>query len=90
MPFDRLRSILGESPLAQPLKDHSGGASPKLRLKPSMTPRPLPFKQNFRGSHDSNVILMHRLELEERRPPRRHGANSRKVRPSTLQKLVNK
>ena len=90
MPFDRLGSILREPPSTLPLKDQSGGASPKLRLRPSVTPKPTPFEQNLRGSHDSNVILMPRLEREERRPPRRHGADSRKVRPSTLQKLVEK
>ena len=72
MPYDRLRSILGESPSTQPLKDHSGGASPKLRLKPSMTPRPAPFEKNLRGSHDSNAISMPKIELDVRRPPRRH------------------
>ena len=33
---------------------------------------------------------MPRLELEERRPSRRHGAYSKKVRLSALQKLVKK
>ena len=55
-----------------------------------MTPRPAPFEQNLRGSHDSNVISMPRLEPEERRPPRRHGMDNRKVMPSALQKLVEK
>ena len=90
MPCDKLRSILREPPSMQPFKDHSGGTSPKLRLILPMTPRPAPFEQNLRGSHDSNVIPMPRLESEERRPLGRHGADSRKVMPSTLQKLVNK
>ena len=89
-PFNKLKSILGEPPSMQPLKDPTGGTSPKLRLRLPMTPRPAPFEQNLRGSHDSNAILMPRLEPEEKRPPRRHGVDSRKVRPSALQKLVKK
>ena len=70
MPFDKLRSILGEPPSMQPVKDLASGTSPKLRLRLPMTPRIAPFEQNLRGSHDSNTILMPRIEPEERRPPR--------------------
>ena len=90
MPFDKLRSILGEPPSMQPFKDLSGGTSSNLRLRQPMTPRIAPFEQNLRGYHDFNAILMPRIELDGRRPLRRHGANNKKVRPSTLQKLVKK
>ena len=33
---------------------------------------------------------MPRIEPKARRPPRRHGVDSRKVRPSALQKLAKK
>ena len=90
MPFDKLRSILGELPFVQPLKDLMGGTSPKLRLRPPMTPRLAPFEQKLRGSHDSNAISMPRIEPDGMRSPRRHGANNRIVRPLALQKLVKK
>ena len=35
---DKLKSILGEPPSLQPLKDPTGGISPKLSLRPPMTP----------------------------------------------------
>ena len=47
MPFDKLKSILGEPPSIHPLNDSIGGTSPKLRLRLPMTPRPAPFKQNL-------------------------------------------
>ena len=110
MPFDKLNSILGEPPSMQPLKDLTSGTSPKLRLRPPMTPRigpsyfltsfcnaddltfllSAPFEQNLRGSHDSNAILMPRIESDARRPPRGATSKGRKVRSSALQKLVKK
>ena len=33
MPFDKLKSILGESPSMQPLKEPTGRSSLKLRLR---------------------------------------------------------
>ena len=47
MPFDKLKSILGEPPSMQPLKDLIDGTNPKFRLRPPMTPIPAPFEQNL-------------------------------------------
>ena len=44
MPFDKLKSILGEPPSMQLVKDLAGGTSPKLRLRLPMTPRIAPFE----------------------------------------------
>ena len=55
-----------------------------------LTPRLAPFEQNLRGSHDSSVVPIPRIEPDARRPPRKHGGVHRKVRPLALQKLVKK
>ena len=84
MSSDRLRSILGEPTSGNYPKGSSEAVNPRLRLRPPMTPKLAPFEQNLRGSHDFSAVPLPRIELDHRRPPRRHGGDSRKVRPSAL------
>ena len=88
---DRLRSILGEPSSKYNSKDSPGVVNSKFRMTPPLTPVPAPFEQNLRESHDFRAVPIPREEPGYRRLSKRHGGgDSRKVRPSALQKLVKK
>ena len=89
MTFERSKPHLGDPSSTHVPKD-TEEFNPKFWLRPPLAPRLAPFEQNLRGTHDSSVVPMPRLESDARRPPRRHGGDNRKVRPSALQKLVKK
>ena len=74
---DRLRSILGEPSSGINPKDSFEMANSKFRLRPPIAPKPAPFEQNLRASHDFSAVPIPRVEPDNRKPPRRRGEDNR-------------